>query len=471
MDVGNAAPERANDFVSVNSDVAVVHDRTWGAIRMNELRGQFARRNFDRTSHCPGCPAEEGRAFKLGKVSSVPNGATEERWQFVDALTSNLSNRLGDQTLKAGAEVSLIAVSSRGLQDRDGTFTFNTDDKFDPALPATYPTRYTQTFGKPDIRLDHRVYAAFVQNRWRVGAATLDVGVRWDYDDAPGASRDMGDVAPRLAVAFDPSRSVRTVFRGGYGRYYDQIPLSIAIAALQAQSSVQIFVRNPDYQSHTNPNGGSDLSPNTSRLLDLNVPRTDQITAGITHAWSSALVVAADVVEARGQHLLETRDLNYPQFDLPLSPRPDTKYQRVAAVDSIGHSWYRALQIGAEGRKATSLSWSVTCRAPRSTKTQLHPRPDELQAERGPAANDTRHCDQADTVTASVGPSVLASRRAAERRSLHGYARERCEPRSGEQRSPVGRRAQLCARGRTDPNRRATREDFSGGESHLPGDP
>ena len=93
--------------------------------------------------------------------------------------------------------------------------------------------------------------------------ATFDLGVRWDYDDAPGASHDRSDIAPRLTIAVDPWRSGQTVLRGGYGRYYDQIPLSIAIGALQAQSSVQIFVRNPDYQSHTNPNGQIELPPNT----------------------------------------------------------------------------------------------------------------------------------------------------------------------------------------------------------------
>jgi len=389
MDVGNAAPERANDFVSVNADGAVVHNRMWGATRMNEFRGQFARRNFDRTSHCPGCPAEEHLSFKLGKAPSVPNGATEDRWQFADALTASLSTGLGEQTLKAGFEVSLVALSARGLPNQDGTFRFNNDNQFDPALPATYPTRYTQTSGQPDIRINHRVYAAFVQDRLRAGAATLDAGVRWDYDTAPGASRDTGNVAPRLAVAFDPTRSSRTILRGGYGRYYDQIPLSIAISALQ--SSLQIFVRNPEYQSHTNPNGRTELPPNTSRLLDMSVPRTDQFTAGVTHVWSPALVVAADVVEARGRNLLMTRDLNYP------SPqRRDSEYQQVFAVDSIGHSWYRALQISAESRGAGRLSWSAAYTwslSERDTEDANFQPQDQTnpQAERGPAANDTRH--------------------------------------------------------------------------------
>jgi len=394
-DVGDAAPERANDFVSANSDGAVVHDRTWGATRMNEFRGQFARRNFDRNSHCPGCPAEEHPSFKLGKFSSVPNGATEERWQFADALTANVSSGLGEHTLKGGAEVNLIDLNARSLQDRDGTFTFNSDDKFDSDVSATYPVRYTQTVGKPSIRIDHRVYAAFVQDRWRAGVATLDIGVRWDYDSAPGVSNDRGDVAPRLAIAIDPMRTGRTVLRGGYGQYYDQVPLSNAIAALQAQSSVQIFVRNPDYQSYPNPNGRRELSPNTSRLLDLTVPRTDQFMAGLTHVWSAALTIAADVVEARGKHLLMTRDLNYPDLNDPSRQRPDPQYQRVAAVDSIGHSWYRALQIGAESR-ARMLSWSAAYTwslSERDTEDSNFSPQDQtnLQAERGPAANDMRH--------------------------------------------------------------------------------
>jgi len=128
----------------------------------------------------------------------------------------------------------------------------------------------------------------------------------------------------------------------------------------------------------------------------MNVPRTDQITAGITHDWSSALVVAADVVEARGRHLLVTRDLNYPELDLPLSPRPEPTYQRITAVDSIGHSWYRALQIGAAGHAARVPSWSVAYTwslSERDTEDFNFSPQDQRnpQAERGPAANDTRH--------------------------------------------------------------------------------
>jgi hypothetical protein len=395
-DVGIAAPERANDFVVLNTDAALVHNRVWRATRMNEFRGQFARRNLDRVSHCPDCPAEDHPSFKLGKYTSVPNGSTEERWQFADALTTNVSNRLGEQTFKAGADVSLIQVSSRGLQDKDGTFTFSGDAPFDPLVEATYPTRYTQTFGEPALRIDHRVYAAFVQDRWKVGAATVDIGVRGDYDNAPGASGDTNDIAPRLAAAFDPWRTGRTVFHGGYGRYYDQIPLSIAIAALQGQSSLQIFVQNPDYQSHANPMGHRELKPNTSRLLDMSVPRTDQFMAGVTHVWSPAFVVSADVVKARGRHLLLTRDLNYPQFDLPLSPRPNPHYQKIVAVDSTGHSWYRAVQIGVESLTARKLSWSAAYTwslTERDTEDYTFSPQDQMkpEAERGPAANDTRH--------------------------------------------------------------------------------
>ena len=117
---------------------------------------------------------------------------------------------------------------------------------------------------------------------------------------------------------------------------------------------------------------------------------------GFTHVCSPALVVAADIVKSRGQHLFVTRDLNYPRFDLPSSPRPDPQYQSVTAVDSIGHSWYRALQIGAEGRAGQSLSWSFAYTwslSERDTEDHSFSPQDQTnpQAERGPAANDTRH--------------------------------------------------------------------------------
>ena len=128
-----------------------------------------------------------------------------------------------------------------------------TSHSIDPA--GDLSSGYTQTFGNPDMQVSHRVYAGFLQDRWRVGGATLEAGARWDYDDAPGASRDMANVAPRLSVAFDPARTGRTVFQRRLR------PLLRSDSALGCDCGTPGLVIRPDlrsypdYRSHTNPNG------------------------------------------------------------------------------------------------------------------------------------------------------------------------------------------------------------------------
>ena len=403
-DVGLAAPERAFDVSNRQYDFAVLHNLVSGTSRLNEFRFQFARGAFDRDPRCPGCPAEERPSIKLGKLSAVPNGQTEDRWQFADSFTYLLPRTLGEHSLKAGIDVSVIGLDARGVNDGDGTFTFSGragDSVFDPARAATYPTLYTRTrtFFDPNIHLDHNLYTAFVQDRWKPRVnVTLNLGLRWDYDAAPGISNDVGDIAPRVGVAFDPTSRGKTSIRAGVGRYYDQVPLSIAGLAAQAKTSVQILIQNPGYPDPfgLNPNGNVFGSPSTTRLVDMRVPYTDQFTIGVQRALWSQMAVTADVVEARGRHLPVTHDLNYPDLNEAARPRPDPNFQRVIAVESRGNSWYRGLQIGLEKRHSRGHSYSVAytfSKSERDTEDSSFVPQDQrdFTAERGPAANDARH--------------------------------------------------------------------------------
>jgi carboxypeptidase family protein/TonB-dependent receptor-like protein len=415
-DIGKGAPERGLDVTGRKYDLAVLHNFANGPSSLNEFRFQFARSYFDRVSKvCPGgrplppligCWDEQRPGITLGKLSNAPSGATENRWQFADSFTFLLPPAIGQHSLKAGVDVSAIGLDSRGVADGDGTFTFQGNAgnlPFDPANPATYPTQYTQTLGNPNSHLDHTLYAAFVQDRWKPGAnMTVNVGLRWDYDHAPGVSKETRDIAPRLGIAFDPTGRGTTSIRGGLGRYYDQVPLAVANAAEQAKTSHQILITNPGYPDplSLNPNGNmpGPPKPNTTRLLDMRVPYTDQFTVGIQRALISQLAITADVVQARGRHLLVTHDLNYPDLNAPTlpRPRPDSSVQRVSTVESLGNSWYRGLQIGLEKRPSRHYSYTLAytlSRSERDTEDYTFVPQDQrdFAAERGPAANDARH--------------------------------------------------------------------------------
>jgi hypothetical protein len=400
-DVGLNAPERAFDVVTTADDVAVQHNLTLRNRSVNEARFQWIRGGFDRdaTAYCGGCPSIERPSIRLGKLSSVPNSGTEYRWQFADSFTRVLRSPAGEHTVKAGIDVSVIGIDSRQLTDGDGSFVFTTDLPFDPDLADTYPTQYTQSFGTSHVQLHHATYAAFAQDQWKPHAnLTVNAGVRWDYDDALGASADTRDVAPRLAVSFDPTGRGVTSFRGGWGRYYDQVPLTIVTNAVQAQRTAQLIIANPGFPD---PFGQSPKVParrpqNTTVLTELQTPYSDQVTAGIQQALSPHIVLSADVVRARGHNLPVTRDLNYLDLLAPGHPRPNPLFQMIQTVESRGNSWYTGLQSALEKGHSARHSYTVAytlSTAERDTEDFTFVPQDQhaFAAERGPAANDVRH--------------------------------------------------------------------------------
>lgn len=69
--------------------------------------------------------------------------------------------------------------------------------------------------------------ALFVQDNWQIHPRlSLDLGLRLDHDSL---SSEPANVAPRIGFVFAPSHDGRTAIRGGFGIFFDKIPISVAI--------------------------------------------------------------------------------------------------------------------------------------------------------------------------------------------------------------------------------------------------
>jgi len=85
-------------------------------------------------------------------------------------------------------------------------------------------------------------FAFFVQDSWLVKPRfTLDLGVRVDSDSLAAESLN---IAPRIGFVFAPTRDNRTAIRGGFGVFFDKIPVNVAIF--------------PDFPAQTITSYGSD---------------------------------------------------------------------------------------------------------------------------------------------------------------------------------------------------------------------
>jgi len=406
---GLIAPERHADITRLNQDVAVLHNRVLGARGLNELKVQGGRRanDSDVNRYCPGCAAENRPGLLLGKSPTAPVETSETRWQVVNALTWVIPNAAGDHTLKFGADASRLRETGLEPAGFDGIFTFGTNTPFNPSNAATYPVRYLRNEGTATTEFQGGVYAAFAQDSWTPARRlTVNAGVRWDYQDAPGIAHDVDNVAPRLGLAFTPWEDGHTALRASYGVFYDQVLLIISSNALRAVGVTQTLFSNPGYPdpfgfNPRRPAIGVAI-PSTTRLArDMETPSTEQASAGIRHL-RGRFTLTVDGVWARGRHLLRSFDLNYPDLESPGQPRPDPAFQRILVRESKGNSWYRGLHIGLRRRHASKHSYAVAytlSSAERDVEDWEFLAQDQRNyaAERGPAASDARHRVSAST--------------------------------------------------------------------------
>jgi hypothetical protein len=70
-------------------------------------------------------------------------------------------------------------------------------------------------------------FAFFVQDNWQIHRRfALDLGLRFDH---ASLSSEHVNVAPRIGFVFAPTRGNRTAIRGGFGVFFDKIPINVAI--------------------------------------------------------------------------------------------------------------------------------------------------------------------------------------------------------------------------------------------------
>ncbi|MBI3951696.1 MAG: TonB-dependent receptor [Acidobacteria bacterium] len=80
-------------------------------------------------------------------------------------------------------------------------------------------------FGNTHIERNNAEYSAFIQDKWLVTPKlTFDMGLRFERD---GVAED-NNVAPRVGFVWVPWLAGHTAIRGGFGVFFDKIPLNVA---------------------------------------------------------------------------------------------------------------------------------------------------------------------------------------------------------------------------------------------------
>src|SRR6185295_7956665 len=100
-------------------------------------------------------------------------------------------------------------------------------------LPGAFPTRFSIAGGNPQARIKQTDRAVLAQGDGRVNRAlTVSLGLR--YERQTNISSNF-NFAPRFGFAYAPGAGgknrPKTVFRGGFGVFYDRFGESLSLQA------------------------------------------------------------------------------------------------------------------------------------------------------------------------------------------------------------------------------------------------
>jgi Carboxypeptidase regulatory-like domain len=200
------------------------------------------------------------------------------------------------------------------------------------------PAQFTINAGNPYVNVNMADVGAFLGDDWRVKPnLTLSLGLRFETQTD---IHDWHDWAPRVGFAWAPGQSKNnprpsTVFRGGFGIFYDRISqVNIETAEryngiLQQQYVVTQSAANPipyDPSVIGIPPGLS-LPPETTQTIQLldshmHAPYILQEAFTVERQLPKNTTISEDYRNSHGLHELRSQDINAPL--LGATPDPET---------------------------------------------------------------------------------------------------------------------------------------------------
>jgi len=291
-------------------------------------------------------PANRDGTLVAGSSSTGAFDRRENRFQ----IQNTLSYIRGAHSMKFGADIQRIRSTFIDLADASGTFDFDSAGDF----LANLPSRFRQNFQTESTQ--RNTYTGFfAQDEWRVRSnLTLSYGVRYENETI---IPDRNNFAPRVAVAYDPFRSGKTVIRFGAGIFYNRALLRTiddftlgqqrlfldtdlaldpasgkrltpaqqsSLSSQRSSNANQLQLRNfvisninfPQTLAADSPLVKSlgELQTSFSRRLDptLRIPESYQANLGFEREIGRAFVLEANYTFNRGIHLFREFNANAP---------------------------------------------------------------------------------------------------------------------------------------------------------------
>jgi len=196
-----------------------------------------------------------------------------------------------------------------------------------PRLTVNYGLRYDTTFGlfisSGRSQLENPAYLTL-----KALDLPLVASAPQDYRHA---------FAPRLGVAYSPGPSGTTVFRAGFGLYYNDLAQNGWVTAFQA-------VNAPPGPCVVPTDSGCLPPGSAGALIDprYRTPYAIHTTAGVEHAFNAQWLVSADYTHEQGNH-------GYRRYDYTSTVNLPADAPNIALFKSDNRSSYNGLSLHLQG--------------------------------------------------------------------------------------------------------------------------
>jgi outer membrane receptor protein involved in Fe transport len=342
----------------------------------------------------------------------------ETWWEFHDDF-SITTNKGGSHSWKMGVS-STRAPNTEDLTGNPlGTWTFGTDQVFDPRNPATIaaltsPTQFTASLPPVAHDLSTNLFAAYLQDAWRpTHNLTVNMGVRYDLEYGsfnqnmdlaafpkplplinPKTRGDHNNVQPRFGFAWDLNSSGTSVLRGSYGVYNGIVRNGSFGNELANLLQSSIIIRNPSYPD---PYGGKDpltfastAPPNITIFNDDIVNSFAQTTnLGFSQQLTKGLAIQVDGVYTKGSSNVVSSNINTPDPVTGLRALP--AWGRIVQISPIGESKYRALYVRLDKPFANRVQYTLAYTLAKAEDNLTSLDYFNRGADWGPSNTDRRH--------------------------------------------------------------------------------
>lgn len=297
---------------------------------INETRFQYIRRHNEQEGDASVPTIRVSDAFTSGGANVGFGFNDEDRFEF----QNNTSILRGRHAIKFGARLRFIKIDNASPSNFAGTFIFSSLGQYKNTilnLPGAFPTQFAIAGGNPEARVSQKDLGLFVQDDWRVSPKlTLSMGLRYENQDNISSNNNF---APRFGFAYAPgaggNKQAKTVFRGGFGIFYDRFSEGLTLQTIRFNgvNQQQFVVTDPAILDPIifNADGSVSGVPTISQLTgfaqqqtirivapDLQSPYTMQTAFGIEHQFPYKTTFSATYVNAQTRRLLRSRNINAP---------------------------------------------------------------------------------------------------------------------------------------------------------------